>query len=287
MSSVPQSRIYLGWAKEFFLSLLFILQWPIALFYRRSYRAGRRKETVIILTDVGASPLLYARLAGRLQQLGFSTLVFSCASPIQDVRSHSRRLAAELSERDVRNGLIIGHGMGALAALSLPDAGRQRVERLVTLGAPFHGSRLFMSAPFIPALRDMATGSEFLLLHRMNALLFTSFDPFSAWQNQWILPFNLSHFGQGRDLIFDQVGHYNLILGGDNLDTLCEFLSERYPDNLTAVDQAKRDLGESGRPGAAPGPTLARTQPAPAPRAVQGRSSAAAKKKAAARGRKR
>ncbi len=285
MSSVPQSRIYLGWAKEFFLSLLFVLQLPIALFYRRSYRAGRRKETAIILTDVGASPLLYARLAGRLQQLGFSTLVFSCASPIQDVRSHSRRLAAELSERNVHDGLIIGHGMGALVALSLPDAGRQRVERLVTLGAPFHGSRLFMSAPFIPALRDMATGSEFLLLHRMNALLFTSFDPFSAWQNQWILPFNLSHFGQGRDLIFDQVGHYNLALGGDNLDTLCEFLSERYPDNLTALDQAKRDLGESGR-SAAPGPALVRARSAPAARPARDKSPAA-RKKAAARGRKR
>ena len=155
------------------------------------------------------------------------------------LREQARRLAAILERYQVKDGILIGHGKGTLAALSLPDAGRQRLHHLVSLGAPFNGSRLFMPIGFIPALRDMAVGSDYLLFNRMNCMLFQSFSPFSAWQDEYIIPFNLARYGQGRDLILDQVGRYNLVLGADNLNTVVEFLEEQYPERTTAVEQAR------------------------------------------------
>ncbi|MEQ9365616.1 MAG: hypothetical protein RIF32_15330, partial [Leptospirales bacterium] len=213
MSTIPTSRIYKGWLKEFFWFLLVLLQSPIALLYRESFvkaraDAAKRRQTVVLLTDALCSPLIYRRLAGRLAREGFSVLILSSASMISGLRTHASRLSDRLNARDIQEGILIGHGMGSLIALNLPDAARQRIQHLISLGTPFHGTRLLLPLRFIPALRDMAVGSEYLLLNRMNALLFPSFDPFSAFQDQWILPFNLTHFGQGRDLILDQVGHY-------------------------------------------------------------------------------
>ncbi|MCR9144702.1 MAG: alpha/beta hydrolase [bacterium] len=251
MSTIPTSRIYKGWLKELFWFLLVLLQSPVALFYRESFIKARtgaapRKQTVIVLTDALCSPLIYRRLAGRLSREGFSVLILSSASIFSGLRTHASRLSEALNERDIQAGILIGHGMGSLIALNLPDAARQRIQHLISLGTPFHGTRLLMPLRFIPALRDMAVGSEYLLLNRMNALLFPSFDPFSAFQDQWILPFNLTHFGQGRDLILDQVGHYNIAVGGENLGTITEIVTERYPAPATAVAAAHLQLDRPG-----------------------------------------
>ncbi|MBX7058500.1 MAG: hypothetical protein K1X75_10585 [Leptospirales bacterium] len=246
MSAIPKPRLYLGWIKEILFCLLFLLQWPIAIFFRQRSWQGRRKESLILLGDLGASPLIYWRLAGALHRLGFTVHVYCCASILRGIGAQSREISDWLAQKGVTGGILLGHGAGALAALSLPDAGRQRIQRLITLAAPFHGSRLFLALPFVPALRDVAAGSDFLLLHRMNALLFASFDPFCAWQDQWIVPFNLALFGQGRDLIVDQVGHYNLALGAENIEVIKEFLSERYPDPGGAGQMARQSAAPSG-----------------------------------------
>ena len=259
MSAIPTSRIYRGWAKEFFWFLLVLLQAPLALLHRESFRKGRarardgsaprRAETMIILTDALSGPLLYARLANRLADAGFDVLIVSTGTIFSGLRDHAARLSEILSGRDIRQGVLLGHGMGALVALNLADAARQRIGHLISLGAPFHGTRTLLPLAFIPALRDMAVGSEYLLLNRMNALLFPSFDPFSAYQDQWIVPLNLSNFGQGRDLILDQVGHYNVVLGGENANTIAEIVAQRYPAPATALEAAHLQLD---RPGAAP-----------------------------------
>jgi len=287
--AMPKTKLYLGWLREIGWILLFLLQIPLCPFWKQSSRPGRRPETIVLLGDGGASPLLYSRFARKLQKAGFPVHVFACASVFRRIPEHSRRLAEFLAEKNIQGGILIGHGMGSLSALSLPDHGRQRIRHLISLGTPFHGSRVFLTLPFVPAFGDMAAGSDFLLLHRMNALLFQSFDPFSAWQDQWIVPFNLAHFGQGRDLIFDQSGHYNLILGDENLDTLVDFLDERYPHPENAVSMARLAQNSSGRDLPAPanraGKAQSKTQSKSAPvrktasKPTDGRKKNAANKK--------
>jgi pimeloyl-ACP methyl ester carboxylesterase len=264
MSTIPKSRIYRGWVKEFFWFLLLILQAPIGFFYREAHWRGaggarngpHRRQTVIVITDIFCSPLVYRRLAGRLSRAGFDVLIISTGTVFSGLRAHAARLSEILTHRAINEGIIIGHGMGSLVALNLADAPRQRIGHLISLGTPFHGTRILMPLTFVPALRDMAVGSEYLLLNRMNALLFPSFDPFSAFQDQWIVPFNLTHFGQGRDLILDQVGHNNIVLSGENCDTIVEIISDRYPAPATALEQAHLQLDRPGHGSPAPSDTL-------------------------------
>lgn len=228
MASFSKFRLISGWVKEFFLFLFFFVQLPAGFFWNFGPYRGRR-QTVLIVTDVLCTPLLYFRLRHALIQAGFSVIVINAANPFRSMTSQARILAKKLEQHNVRDAILVGHGSGSLAAVALADAGRQRIKHLISLGTPFHGSRLFLSFRLIPALRDMTAGSEFLLINRINALLFPSFTPFCPWQDEWIIPFNLAHFGQGRDMIFDQVGHYNLVLGGENLETILEFINETYP----------------------------------------------------------
>lgn len=294
MSTIPGSRIYKGWLKEFFWFLLVLLQSPIGLFYRESQHEprgeARRAQTIVLLTGALCSPLLYRRLAKRLTARGFAVRILSTATIFTGLREHASRLSTYLAENNIEAGILIGHGLGSLVALNLADAARQRVAHLVSLGTPFHGTRLLLPLRFVPALRDMAVGSEYLLLNRMNALLFPTFDPFSAYQDQWIVPFNLAHFGQGRDLILDQVGHYNTILSGDNADTIAEIVAERHPAPDTAVAAAHLALD---RPDDHMQATPRRQPVVTAKQSGRGKKKAAktgqktrTQKKAAARGRK-
>lgn len=203
---------------EGFWFILYLLQLPLLIVPRWVHK-GRRKEPVLILADFGCSVFFYFRLRNALVRKGFSTVVISTGH-LSSLAVQARRLAGLLEQLRTEKAILIAPGKSGLVALALPDSGRRRIQHLVTLGAPFHGSRLHLALAFIPAFRDMIVGSEFLLLHRMNALLFPGFSPFMAYRDEWIYPANLAQFGQGRDLILDRAGHWNLSLDGENVETI-------------------------------------------------------------------
>lgn len=227
-------RLFAGWIKELFWILLVLVSAPIGVWWPLGSRRGTRSTPVILATDLAAHPLVYLRLRAALARAGFPVLINRSTNPFRSLREHSRSLARRLEEWNVQNGILIGHGMGSLVALSLPDSARRRVQHLVSLGTAFHGSRVYLPLSFLPTFRDMAVGSEYLLLNRVNALLFPGVTPFVAWRNQWIVPQNLAHFGQGRDLILDEVGHYNLVLSGEVIDTVIGILTGNYADVAAA-----------------------------------------------------
>ncbi len=236
MPHLSKFRIFKGWVKEFLYILLIPLHFFPGLLIRFNERVGEGK-TIIIVADLFCQSLFYYRLRRALVESGFSVLVAKTGSAFSSLHEQARYLSKILEKNDIDEGIVLGHGMGSLVALALPDAGRQRIEHLVSLGTPFHGSRLFLYGSFIPAIRDMAVGSNFLLFNRMNALLFPSFTPFIAWQDEWIVPFNLAQFGQGRDLIFDEVGHFNLVMSQENVQTLAEHMREFYdPSSSLPLD---------------------------------------------------
>lgn len=244
MAPVSLFRLLLGWMGECFWFLLFclhqLLPVPVPAI------KGRRPQTVIILTDILTHPLYYFRLRSRIARLGFSVRIAHMASPFRGYREHSKNLSKLLAEWNIKDGILIGHGCGALAALSLPDAGRQRIEHFISLGAPIHGSALYRTCNLFLAFRDCAANSEFLLLNTVNALLFPSFTPFSAYKDQFIYPVNNGRFGQGRDLIFDLPGRWNLIWISSSIKVLTDFLKQEYPLPRVAVDylppEAKKQL---------------------------------------------
>jgi len=232
MAAVSGTRLAFSWIQETFWFVFLIAQLPF-LILPRWVSPGRRKERVLILTDHGCSILFYFRLRRELQKKGFPVVVLSTGQ-FGSLQSQARRLSRALESLNVTGGILVAHGKGGLAALALPDSGRRRIQHLLTLGTSFHGSRFFLPFQFLPAFNDMTVGSEFLLLHRMNALLFPQFSPFCAYQDQYIYPSNLAYFGQGRDLILDRGGHWNLVLDPENVETVVQHISHSHPEPVTA-----------------------------------------------------
>ena len=230
MPPLSKFRLFVGWIKEIFWIFALFLSAPIGALWTFGQRIGRRGTPVVIGTDLLAHPLVYIRLRSALQKSGYTVYLSRSASPFVSLHEHARRLARRLEAWQLKDAILIGHGMSSLAALALPDQARRRVRHLLSLGAPFHGSRVFLPLGFLPAFRDMSVGSEYLLLNRVNALLFPVITPFAAWRNEWIQPPNLAHFGQARDLILDQVGHYNLVLGREVVMTVVEYLNQSMGD---------------------------------------------------------
>ena len=237
MEPVSRLRLFLGWTVEVLLLLLQILFLilPIPL---PSYRRGRR-GTIIIVTDLLTSPLFYFLLASRLKKNGYSVFIHSCFNPLKGFRLHARSLSANLEKWGVTQATLLCHGAGGLASLGLPDPGRQRIRYLVTLGSPFHGTTVLNWLPFIPAFHDLTPGSEYLLINRMNALLFPGFSPFVPWRDEWIVPSGLARFGQGRDLVLDWPGRMNLLFSADVAETIVDQLNREHPYPITATQMAK------------------------------------------------
>lgn len=228
MAGVNKARLIWTWTQEAVWLALLVLQLPF-VFVQKWSSHGRRKEPVLLLTDLGLSVFAYFRIRMALARAGFPVIVLSIGS-VSSLASQARQLARTLEQLNIQKGILVAHGRGGLTALALPDSGRRRIQHLVTLGTPFHGSRFFTPFAFVPAFGDMNVGSDFLLLHRMNALLFPGFSPFSAYKDEFIYPGNLGHFGQGRDLILDRNGHMNLILDGENIETIVQHIESLHPE---------------------------------------------------------
>lgn len=238
MSEPRNSRIIIGWLFESLWILLQII--GIILFIPLpAFRKGQR-GSVVIVTDLLTSPLFYLKIRSNLKNQGYSVYVFVNFNPFRSIKKSARLLSGYIEKQNLKHCVILGHGVGGLLPLALPDEGRQRAYYLLGLGTPFHGTTLTQHLGFIPSLRDITPRSEFLLLHRMNALLFNEFSPFSAWNDEWIWPNSLTRFGQGRDLILDYPGRLNLILHSENLHSAIEFLNHSHP--TTAAEQAHLSL---------------------------------------------
>ncbi|MCB1137118.1 MAG: hypothetical protein KDK23_00120 [Leptospiraceae bacterium] len=274
MEPVSRLRLILGWTLE---TLLLILQLIFLLlpFPLPAFKRGRR-GTIIIVTDLLTSPLFYFLLMQRLKKNGYSVYIHSGFNPLKGFRVHARTLSSNLEKWNVHQATLLCHGSGGLASLGLPDPGRQRIKYLVTMGAPFHGTTLLNWLPFIPAFHDMTPGSEYLLINRMNALLFPSFSPFVPWKDEWIVPGNLARFGQGRDLILDWPGRMNLLFSRDVGETIIEHMNREHPFPVTATHMA----AQGPEPEGAVARPQVQARPSSTKKAVRKNAPRTAKKKA-------
>lgn len=280
MSEPQRNRILQGWLLEALWILLQIVG-MILFIPLPAHRTGRRGR-ILIVTDLFTSPLFYVFLRSALIKQGYAVYFYYNFSPFRSLKESARRLSRHIEKEGLNRCVLLGHGVGGLLPLALPDEGRKRVYHLLGLGTPFHGTTLVRHLSFIPSFRDVTSRSDFLLVHRMNALLFDDFSPFSAWSDEWIVPGSLSRFGQGRDLIVDFPGRLNLVISGENVQAVVDFLGHSHP--TTAVEKAQIDMSreaklaaQAKKQGAAPAEVIRKTRP-PAKKAAKKSSSKARKR---------
>ncbi len=174
----------------------------------------RELRTIVFVHGLGANrsgflPLrLYLRALGYDRQYAFN---YRSAGSIEKV---ARQLKQDV-DRQVQGGRIdlVTHSMGGLVARAYVQhlGGERRVDRLITLGTPHHGTH---AANFVPAalVRQLLPDSEFL--RRLNSapsperVRTTSI---VAGRDVLVQPIESAHCSFGESVVFDELGHVELL----------------------------------------------------------------------------
>ncbi len=237
--SPSKKKLYLSWYYEVLFLFLQILS-LILFFIPIPQQKKGTKNSIVIISDLLTSPILYLYLQIILAKKQYKVYFFSGFSPFEKLYEKAKRLSSFLEKINENKITLLAHGTGGLLPLSLSNDARKKVLRFISLNTPFFGTNLFNSLDFIPAFKDLLVRSEYLIQFRMNALLYEEFYPFVAWSDEWIFPDTLLKFGQGRDILLDIPGRLNLILNKENVETLANFI-----DNLNKTEEKKLEKQSS------------------------------------------
>lgn len=231
MNHPSRKKIITSWIIEIFFLILQIITSILYIPLLKNTKGHR--GNILIITDLFTSPLLYLYLRQKFVKEGYNIFFYYCFNPFIPLKRHTERLSNLILKIPYNQITIIAHGAGGLLPLSLPDEARKKIHRLITLDTPFWGTQLFQSLKFIKAFYDISPRSDYLLTYKMNALLYEEFFPIVAWQDEWIVPENLSRFGQGRDILLDIPGRLNLILHPENVYTILQFCEQFFSKSVT------------------------------------------------------
>ncbi len=241
MNQPSRIKILLSWLLEGFFLLLQVI--TIILFIPLpSSKKKENKNTIVIITDILTSPILYIILYLYLIRNQYNVYFYYTFNPFRNLISHSLKLSNYLNKLPEFNITLLGHGAGGLIPLSISDEARKKVKKLITLGTPFWGTQIYKYLDFIPIFKDLLPRSDYLISYRMNSLLYEEFYPFTPWMDEWILPDTLLKFGQGRDNLLDIPGRLNLILHLENIETLVHFINQIQPQEKKENKPRKKIL---------------------------------------------
>jgi len=176
----------------------------------------RKQElrTLVFVHGLGANRSGFLPMRGYLRALGYSRqLAFNYRSSgsIEKVAVGLKRAL----EDHVQGGRIdvIAHSMGGLVARAYIQqlGGERRVDRLVTLGTPHHGTH---AANFIPSglVRQLLPGSRFLeRLNRLPPPRRVRTTSIVAGRDLLVQPVESAHCPFGETIRFDDLGHVELL----------------------------------------------------------------------------
>jgi len=225
---------------EAFCLLAHVLLYPFGA-WRSRHRTPRSPErrTLILVHGLGANRSSFAPLQIYLRLAGFKDqLVFGYRSR-GSIESLALQLKRAIDTR-VKGGRIdmITHSMGGLVSRFYLQhlGGARRVDRLITLGTPHHGTH---AATWVPSalVRQLEPGSPFLRHLNGSAppegLRITSF---AAGRDVLVQPIESALYPFGEERTFDDLGHLGLLFS---------------PRVFAAVAKALQAGDERGTPDAA------------------------------------
>ncbi len=176
----------------------------------------RKQElrTLVFVHGLAANRSGFLPMRGYLRALGYSRQLafnYRSAGSIEKVAVGFKRAL----ETQVQGGRIdvIAHSMGGLVARTYIQqlGGERRVDRLVTLGTPHHGTH---AANFIPSglVRQLLPGSQFLeRLNRLAPPLQVQTTSIVAGRDLLVQPIESAHCPFGKTIRFDDLGHIELL----------------------------------------------------------------------------
>jgi triacylglycerol esterase/lipase EstA (alpha/beta hydrolase family) len=154
----PEARLdFAGSLRLYLLEMLTLAaSWPLLALHRvliRDPRPANARRPVILVHGVLVNDGMWFWFRRRLQQLGVGPVyTVNYGPPHAGIERFARQLAAKVDAVCESTGAakvaLIGHSMGGLVSRAyLRRFGAERVDRLVTIGTPHHGSILAWSFP--------------------------------------------------------------------------------------------------------------------------------------------
>lgn len=167
----------------------------------------------------------------RMQKDGWDNVhTWSYIPPFKNIPYYAEQLKVKvddiLRKTDQNKIVLIGHSMGGLLARYYIShlQGKSKVEKLITLGTPFQGTRLW-SFTHSPCGKDMRPGSDFFKNLKSIPADIKTLSIYSSF-DEIVLPYQSSKLrGKNtRNKEFDDLGHMRLIYSPKVYEEIRAFL---------------------------------------------------------------
>ena len=215
-------------------TLTIVPLWPLWFLVGGVYKAAKegegqargRRNPVILLHGFAMNRTQWIYMARRLRRLGHGPIYglnYFSFTRIGQAGGRLQRFVDHVRAREhVPVVDIVAHSMGGLVARFYIErmGGADKVERLVTIGTPHHGTRFGRFGVGLPGAQDLVGGSS--LLTDLGPVR-----PGAAYTSIWSRadaviqpPESSSIAPAGLDEIFDDLGHLSLILSPRVVDVI-------------------------------------------------------------------
>lgn len=202
---------------EVFFNFITLAAIPLGLINRKNQPLQRGETPILLLHGLFVNQSCWLWFKYKLKQQGFNNIVTMNLSCWHSEEVLSELLAKRVDELRHQLGVnkvhLVGHSMGGMIARNYVQlrGGHDKVEQLICLGSPHHGSKL-ATFSIDPLGKRLIPGSDFL--QRLNSApipeqvrmtnIYTNKD-------NMVLPNASNHLTWGEAIEFERMGHTSLI----------------------------------------------------------------------------
>ncbi|MBI3583213.1 MAG: alpha/beta hydrolase [Nitrospinae bacterium] len=199
--------------------ILLVADYITSLFQSITPKSSSAQDTqnpIILIHGYMMRGLVMYPIKRRLNKDGYKNVyLFTYSPPWLNIDNFSRQLRDKIESVKKRTGAekvdLICHSMGGLVAINYINyhSGNRNIDRLITLGTPFGGSKLW-SFSIGKCGREMKPGSEFL--KKLNipssgintTAIYTTFD-------EMVIPYEYGKLEGANNIGMNYIGHVGLL----------------------------------------------------------------------------
>lgn len=217
---------------EVFFDFITIATIPFGLINRKHQASQRNETPVLLLHGLFVNQACWFWFKHQLRQQGVKNIVTINLSSWHSEEVLTELLAKKIDELRHQLGVnkvnLVGHSMGGMIARNYVQlrGGHDKVEHLICLGSPHHGSKL-ATFSVDPLGKLLIPNSDFL--QRLNsAPIPENIRLTNIYTNKdnMVLPNTNNHLSWGKAVEFDGMGHTSLIYRQAPIDATLAALKE-------------------------------------------------------------
>ena len=202
---------------EVFFDFITLAAIPFGLINRKNQTYHRGETPVLLLHGLFVNQSCWFWFKRQLRQQGFQNIVTMNLSSWHSEEALTELLAKRVDELRHQLGVnkvyLVGHSMGGMIARNYIQlrGGHDKVEHLVCLGSPHHGSKL-ATLSVEPLGKLLIPNSDFL--QRLNSAPIpedTQVTNIYTNNDNMVLPNSNNHLSWGKVVELDGMGHTSLI----------------------------------------------------------------------------